>query len=173
MTEGPVRRTLPGDTSTTLKADHQSIQELSQAYESATDPRIKWEIAEEACTQLENRLFSPPVNEEIDSKRKTVTTQEALANILERAKNEVLGIFQDLPIEPPRWKPANRESYFLILGDGDIKSFQWHGTSLDQEIWNFGNCFRSRKDAERARDALKELLMNFHKHGTREMRQRD
>jgi hypothetical protein len=67
--------------------------------------------------------------------------------------------------EDSRWVPKNGEVYFLILGDGTIQSFQWHGTDFDQNAWSFGNCFRSRREATQARDVIKEVLSNFHKHG--------
>jgi hypothetical protein len=168
MTKGSSNQATPRDAIVMLKANHQRMQGLFQAYEAVTDPSVKREGTEEACTeleiraQLEKHIFSSPVNEEIDSKRKAMNKQEALADILERAKNEVLSIFLDHPIEFKRWKPTNRGQYFLILGDGEIKSFQWNETSFDQEAWYFGNCFRSRKEAERARYGMKEYLANFH-----------
>jgi hypothetical protein len=60
-----------------------------------------------------------------------------------------------------RWKPASREPYYLILGDGAIRSLQWHDTAFDYEVWDFGNCFRRRRDAEQARDKIKEILLTF------------
>jgi hypothetical protein len=155
--------------------DHQRVRDLFKAYEAATDPQAKRELAEEACrliemhAQLEKNIFSPAVNEQTDSKRQRMHKQEALANILARAKYDVLRLFQGYPAEPPRWKPTSRAHYFLILGDGEINRFQWYGTSFDEEAWNFGNCFRSRKDAEQARDAVKELFVNFYnRHAKRE-----
>jgi len=58
--------------------------------------------------------------------------------------------------------PRNGERYYLILGDGTVRSFQWSGTDFDQEAWKFGNCFRRRRDAAQARDQIKEVLLNFH-----------
>ena len=55
-----------------LKADHQKVRDLFQAYEAASNPRAKRGLAEEACTalemhaQLEEQVFYPAVNEEID-----------------------------------------------------------------------------------------------------------
>jgi len=58
--------------------------------------------------------------------------------------------------------PRNGQRYFLVLGNGTIQRFQWHGTDFDQEAWDFGNCFRSRREAEQAHTAIKEVLLHFH-----------
>ena len=55
-------------------------------------------------------------------------------------------------------RPANREHYFLILANGEIKSFQWNDTVFDHEVWDFGNCFRMRQEAEQAQNLIKKLL---------------
>ena len=70
---------------------------------------------------------------------------------------------QNYQAQAEYWKPTNREQYFMILGDGEIKSLQWNETIFDEAVWDFGNCFRSRKDAEQARDGMKEYLANFHR----------
>ena len=61
-----------------------------------------------------------------------------------------------------RWKPADYEQYFVVLGNGNIQNIVWHSTPFDHEAWTFGNCFRVRTDAECARDAIKAFLWNFH-----------
>ena len=61
-----------------------------------------------------------------------------------------------------RWLPQLGASYFLILGDSTIKRFQWQGTDFDHEAWQFGNCFRVWKEAEQARDKIKEVLLMVH-----------
>lgn len=66
------------------------------------------------------------------------------------------------PAEPRRWQPAYHERYFLILGNGRIQGFRWSDTEFDHDAWRFGNCFRDRKDAERARKFIKQLLQNLH-----------
>ena len=55
-------------------------------------------------------------------------------------------------------RPANREHYFLVLANGEIKNFPWNDTLFDHEVWDFGNCFRMRQEAEQARDSMKKLL---------------
>src|SRR5262245_7149311 len=39
---------------------------------------------------------------------------------------------------------------------------EWHGIDFDQAIWNFGNCFRLRREATQERTWMKEYLANIH-----------
>ena len=65
-----------------------------------------------------------------------------------------------------RWKPDTHERYFVVLGDGSIKIFQWYDTPFDYAAWQFGNCFKAESEAEHAREAVKQLLLSLHtKHG--------
>jgi hypothetical protein len=61
---------------------------------------------------------------------------------------------------------AYHEFYFAILGNGRIHSFQWSDTEFDYEAWTYGNCFQLRRDAEQAREGIKEYLSNFYNNGT-------
>jgi hypothetical protein len=56
-------------------------------------------------------------------------------------------------------RPAGREHYFLVLANGEIKHFPSHDTLFDYEVWEFGNCFRQKREAEHARDSIKHLLL--------------
>jgi len=55
-----------------LRADHQRVRDLFQAYKASTDPHAKRDIAEEAFmelethAQLEKQIFYPTVNEETE-----------------------------------------------------------------------------------------------------------
>jgi hypothetical protein len=64
---------------------------------------------------------------------------------------------------PQNWKPRNHARYYLILGNGEIQRLQWNNTPFDYEAWDFGNCFRLRREAEQAREKVKDTLINFHK----------
>ena len=61
-----------------------------------------------------------------------------------------------MPRARDRWMPNNGDRYFIVLGDGTIKTFWWNGTDFDQKAWQFGNCFRVWKDAVQAREAVKD-----------------
>jgi hypothetical protein len=68
------------------------------------------------------------------------------------------------PLEPPAcWKPALHQVYFTILGDGTIKIFHWAETPFDHGAWQFGNCFRTHREAERAREVLRQVLWALHR----------
>src|SRR2546427_9814103 len=70
---------------------------------------------------------------------------------------------QECNHQAQRWRPTNREHYFIILGDGDITKLQWNDTIFDHAVWNFGNCFRVWQEAEQARDGMKEDFATFHR----------
>jgi hypothetical protein len=61
-----------------------------------------------------------------------------------------------------RWQPVHHQRYFVILGDGSIRVFRWSGAPFDYAAWQFGNCFKTRRAAERAREAVRQVLGVFH-----------
>lgn len=69
------------------------------------------------------------------------------------------------PFEPAGWKPEKDSEYYVICVDGNIDYRVWEGADIDLQWWSFGNCFKTREEAEHARDKIKEVLSNFHKHG--------
>jgi hypothetical protein len=60
------------------------------------------------------------------------------------------------------WKPALHQRYFVILCDGSIQRFRWADTPFDHGAWQFGNCFRTHREAARAREVLRQVLQVFH-----------
>ena len=64
-------------------------------------------------------------------------------------------------IRGKREKPENREHYYLVLANGEIKDFPWNDTVFDYEVWDFGNCFRVRREAQQARDSIRQLLQQL------------
>ena len=67
------------------------------------------------------------------------------------------------PDMPTDWLPALSECYFVILGDGSITVFRWAGTPFDHSAWQFGNCFKTHRDAARAREVVQQILRLFHR----------
>ena len=58
-----------------------------------------------------------------------------------------------------RWRPSHGDPYFVILGDGAMHRFTWHGTAFDERAWTFGNCFRAWTEAAQARAVLHEVFL--------------
>lgn len=95
-----------------LKADHQKVRDLFQAYEGASNPRAKRELAEEACTaleihtQLEEQVFYPAVNEETNNGpelvKESFAEHQTVKNLMQKLRNmasdtdEFDAMFQEL-----------------------------------------------------------------------------
>ena len=93
--------------------------------------------------------------------------EQALLRILRQLKgtrveevaDHILALFN----KPPRWKPEDQQEVYMVSDCGEIRSatFQ-HGEHHSEALWAFGNCFKSKKDAARARDAIEQLLIHFY-----------
>ena len=57
-----------------------------------------------------------------------------------------------------RWKPEYEGQYYFIDIKGGILQKMWFDTQVDNLCYKFGNCFRTQKEAEIARDEFKEIL---------------
>ncbi len=66
------------------------------------------------------------------------------------------------PSDPTRWKPTWHEPYFIITVDGRTMPFTWRATPFDHFFWAVGNCFKTRHEAEHARDAIYEFALDLH-----------
>jgi hypothetical protein len=72
------------------------------------------------------------------------------------------------PSEPDPWKPEVHEKYWYLEFWGGGCARVWIGEDFDWQRWEAGNCFKSCELAAQARDKLKEVLLNFHKHCLKE-----
>lgn len=61
-------------------------------------------------------------------------------------------------IKLPKWKPKNNETYYRITWIGEVAEDIWYGSLNDESCYKFGNCFITKKEAEAARDKIKEIL---------------
>lgn len=60
------------------------------------------------------------------------------------------------PAEP--WNPKNGEYYFFLSYDGEVIQSHWNGSRCDIRSFEMGNCFRTRSDAEAARERVRAAL---------------
>ncbi len=63
-------------------------------------------------------------------------------------------------IKLPKWKPKYDENYYFINYKGMAMRNTWFNSVNEDTMFNFGNCFKTREEAEEARDKIKELLNN-------------
>jgi hypothetical protein len=78
---------------------------------------------------------------------------------VEEVADHILALFN----EPPRWKPEAQQEVYTVSDCGEIRASTFrHGEHHSEALWAFGNCFKSKKDAARARDAIEHLLINFY-----------
>ena len=57
-----------------------------------------------------------------------------------------------------RWKPDYHEFYFKIREDGSMSRRLWNNDKADNAFFYFGNCFRTREEAEAMAEKIKKLL---------------
>lgn len=58
-----------------------------------------------------------------------------------------------------RWKPEYEGQYYYFIDiKGGILQKMWFDTLVDNQCYKFGNCFRTKEEAEAARDEFKEIL---------------
>jgi len=64
--------------------------------------------------------------------------------------------YKEISLE--RWKPEYEGQYYFIDIKGGILQKLWFDTQVDNLCYKFGNCFRTQKEAEVARNKFKEIL---------------
>lgn len=62
------------------------------------------------------------------------------------------------PEEP--WKPKLKEIYFFVNTNGETDFNSWFGTDLDNNRYEFGNCFKTREEAQTAVPRVEAVLKN-------------
>src|SRR2546425_10297053 len=78
---------------------------------------------------------------------------------VEEVADHILALFN----APQRWKPADQQEVYKVSECGEIRAATFrHGEHYSEALWAFGNCFKSKKDAAHAREAIEQLLMTLH-----------
>ena len=58
-----------------------------------------------------------------------------------------------------RWKPSKGERYFYVSDNGFVEFTYWQIEEVDHDYYEFGNCFRTEKQAMKALEKVKETLL--------------
>lgn len=62
------------------------------------------------------------------------------------------------PEESERRKPQREKSYYTVTANGDVSIYVWHDDMTDESLWNAGNCFKTREEAEAAAKRVRAAL---------------
>ena len=62
---------------------------------------------------------------------------------------------------PKRWRAAFGKKYFYIDEELEAIDAEEGNSKYDEAIWEVGNYFRTKKQAEQAADSVRELLLNI------------
>lgn len=69
---------------------------------------------------------------------------------------------ETLQWEKYRWKPIKDVKYFhIIIAGGTIQvvDYRWTGDRVDENLYDMGNCFKTREEAEIKLAKIKKLLL--------------
>lgn len=65
-------------------------------------------------------------------------------------------------VEKIRWRAKKGEGYYFIDNSVHIQSHQEDDDGVDNQLWNAYNYFRTREQAKKAAEVVKEVLRKFH-----------
>lgn len=61
-----------------------------------------------------------------------------------------------------RWKPEHGRDYYYIFANGHIGETFWADDPTDKRLFERGNCFKTKDEAEAAAKKVKALLLGLH-----------
>ncbi len=56
------------------------------------------------------------------------------------------------------WEPKVEERYYSVDVNGDVTYYTWDDDDFDAACYNFGNCFKTKEEAEAMAEKIKKLL---------------
>ncbi len=89
--------------------------------------------------------------------RKEVKKEDILKRIenAERELQEAKKELENINKVTHRWFPDDSQHYFRILNDGTINNCVNYNNTQTKSDYNFGNCFKTQEDAQRASERIK------------------
>ena len=65
-------------------------------------------------------------------------------------------------VEKIRWRAENGEKYYYVSTEGFALVDKEEGHIVDENRYKFGNCFRTKEQAEETAKRMKEVLRKYH-----------
>ena len=66
--------------------------------------------------------------------------------------------FKTKEIKKWKWRPKEDETYWIVNNRGFAESYTWYDDVFDKLRFNFGNCFRTKEEAEVASERIRKAL---------------
>lgn len=65
-------------------------------------------------------------------------------------------------VEKIRWRAKGGERYFYVYNQGSVTVYKDDGYHVDENLYEYGNYFRTSEQAEEAARRMKEVLRKYH-----------
>lgn len=65
-------------------------------------------------------------------------------------------------VEKIRWRAKGGERYFYVYNQGSVTVYKDDGYHVDENLYEYGNYFHTREQAEEAARRIKEVLHKYH-----------
>lgn len=90
-------------------------------------------------------------------------TEEEKQQLFDKMKEQGLRWnAEEKRVEKMRWRAKKGEGYYFIDNSVHIPSHQEDDDGVDNQLWNAYNYFRTREQAKKAAEVVKEVLRKFH-----------
>ena len=90
-------------------------------------------------------------------------TEEEKKELFDKMKEQGLRWnAEEKRVEKIRWKAEDGERYLCVGSQGNLVACKDDGYRVDENLYEFGNYFRTRKQATEAAKRIKEVLRKFH-----------
>jgi hypothetical protein len=130
---------------------------------------------ERDCDALREHPVLQSLTSQTGSQNATMEIVEAMSESLWRmtrekafdvVKHAIIRSRREERAQSERWRPSRGAEYWYISDTGVVDNNRWEEDRFDTDRWDMGNVFRTKQDAEQARDGMKEYFAHFHKeHG--------
>lgn len=78
-----------------------------------------------------------------------------LEGLSKEEREQLLGLVEKAKRPKKIWKPEYGDWYWYISSDGQVDNCEWENDRIDRGRYSMGNCFRTREEAEFAREKQK------------------
>lgn len=83
-------------------------------------------------------------------------TQQEYENKIKELEKQIEELKMAKVEEPQskRWKPKNRERYWVVECNGNICQTEWNDDNIDDWLYLTGNCFKTKEEAEEYKNQI-------------------